>query len=80
MTGLPSGGSCTNSGNELIRRGPVQASRDASLYKERHFVTEEGQDLLMFEDSAQPGALDSKVGSMTYLAHEDRFVKISEAL
>ena len=43
-------------------------------------MTEEGQDLLMFEDSAQPGALDSKVGSMTYLAHEDRFVKITEAL
>ncbi|CAO1625746.1 unnamed protein product [Sympodiomycopsis kandeliae] len=67
-------GSCDNSGNEVQRRGEI------FTHKRRIFKTSEGHELLMFENVAQPSSLDYVVGSETYLAHEDRFVRISHEL
>lgn len=55
-------------------------SEAANLYTKRHFLLEDGQDILVFEPKSEQGSLDSLVGTMTYLAHEDRSVKIVKAL
>ncbi|PWN34487.1 uncharacterized protein FA14DRAFT_132103 [Meira miltonrushii] len=67
--------SCSNTGNEVIRR-----SGSAPFYTPRRFITSEGHELLMFESREEPGSLDGVIGQDTYLAHEDRFVKIVRAL
>lgn len=77
-----SDGSCDNSGDELVRRAIALQGRSeaANLYNKRHFLLEDGQDILVFERKAQPASLDKLVGTQTYLAHEDRSVKIVKAL
>lgn len=77
--------SCSNTGNEVIRRETSavpygRALGTAPFHTPRRFITEEGQELLMFESRDEPGSLDDIVGQETYLAHEDRFVKIVRAI
>ncbi|EPQ32217.1 uncharacterized protein PFL1_00414 [Pseudozyma flocculosa PF-1] len=68
-------GSCTNSGNELVKRYPV-----ATQYNRREFETEDGETILMFEPVGQRGLLDSVVGTDAFLGDEERSVKIVKAL
>ncbi|KIS69430.1 uncharacterized protein UMAG_11931 [Mycosarcoma maydis] len=69
-------GSCTNTGNQLIRKNLAIGPQ----YTPRSFVTNEGHELTMFERVDSPGSLDSVIGTQTWLSHEQRHVTIVKAL
>ncbi|EST05430.1 hypothetical protein PSEUBRA_005107 [Kalmanozyma brasiliensis GHG001] len=69
-------GSCTNTGNQLQQRNLAIGPQ----FTPRLFVTEEGQELTMFERVDSPGSLDSVVGTQTWLAFEERNVTIVRAI
>ncbi|KAK0547480.1 hypothetical protein OC846_004842 [Tilletia horrida] len=71
------GGSCSNSGNEVIRREPRAGG---AQYVRRHFISTEGHEILMYERLTAPGSLDHIIGSDVWLAHEERNVTITHAL
>ncbi|SPO25720.1 uncharacterized protein UTRI_03085 [Ustilago trichophora] len=69
-------GSCTNTGNELIKRNLAIGPQ----HIQRQFVTDEGHVLTMFERVDSPGSLDKLVGTQTWLAFEERNVTIVSAV
>ncbi|SJX62993.1 uncharacterized protein SRS1_13816 [Sporisorium reilianum f. sp. reilianum] len=69
-------GSCTNTGNELIKRNKAVGAQ----FVPRQFATDEGHVLTMFERVDSPGSLDSVVGTQTWLSHEERHVTIVSAV
>ncbi|KAK0529920.1 hypothetical protein OC834_003486 [Tilletia horrida] len=72
------GTGCSNTGNEVIRRGE-QGQRPGPQFLRRHFRSNEGHSILMFERWSEPGSLDHLVGSQVWLAHEERNVTITHA-
>ncbi|PWN44862.1 hypothetical protein IE81DRAFT_320832 [Ceraceosorus guamensis] len=73
------GGSCSNSGNEVQRRGMLFNKRQqVTLHAERRFKLENGAEILMFEPIAKRGAFNSLVGQTVHLNDVD--VKVVEAL
>ncbi|KAL9935426.1 hypothetical protein V8E36_005774 [Tilletia maclaganii] len=73
------GGSCTNNGNEVIRRGQ-EPRAGGTQYIPRYFGTAEGHEILMYERIAEPGSLDHLVGTDVWLAHEERSIVITHAI
>ncbi|PWN47466.1 hypothetical protein IE53DRAFT_321165 [Violaceomyces palustris] len=69
--------SCTNTGNELIRKDDhLQSRPNFTQYNRREFLTDEGHVITMFERVTEPRSLDSLIGTKTWLAHEEREVTI----
>ncbi|SAM82111.1 uncharacterized protein UBRO_04400 [Ustilago bromivora] len=69
-------GSCTNTGNEVTKRNLAIGTQHIA----RHFLTDQGHQLTMFERVDSPGSLDSLIGTHAWLAHEERNVTIASAL
>jgi hypothetical protein len=64
-------GSCSNSGNEVIRRVPQQ-------HRQRYFKTANGVEIMMFEPVAEAGRLDSMVGDKVWFDDAQETVEIVE--
>ncbi|KAE8214488.1 hypothetical protein CF327_g2117 [Tilletia walkeri] len=73
------GSSCSNTGNEVIRRG--ESPRAGGIqHVPRHFATNEGHTILMYERLSEPGSLDKLIGTDVWLAHEERNVTLTHVV
>jgi len=64
-------GSCTNSGNQLVRRLPAFAARqETSIVQTRKLLLASGEEALMFEPVSARGSLDRMVNQTVDLREE----------